>query len=266
MKAPYVSLENAEQVNEFFSQVEPNWLLMRTIHFLSGRAIKATTDYEEGAKEEIDEDLSQGKQIFLAHNHQSFYDPFVLASILQREKIFRPMRTRTVIPGKAPLFNNPYYGWVIRNGGAIPVFRKADTSGDSDDPEQNEAIKKANESQVTIMQAHMNRGLHGAIYPRGTRGKNDDQEETKRDVRNIGPIHKGIGRIACGLDNPDNVSIVAVGTVYGRDDKDIRHPKSFVTKPFSVADTVEEVVFATEENLQQAVDTAYSLVHRSDNS
>ena len=245
MKAPYVSLENAKEVNEYFSQVEPNRALMRTLHFVMGRFINATTVFDEGAERQIKNDLSEGRQIFLAHNHQSFYDPLVLASMLQREKALRPMRTRTVIPGKSPEFNHPLYGWVVRNSGAIPVFRKAEFNGDAS---QDEARRQANNSQVTIMQAHMNRGKHGAIYPEGTRGK----DEADRDPTRLLPLHEGIGRIACGLQRPDNVRIVCVGTIFTGNRKAL----SVVAQPFEVPDTVEEVVSMTGTTLQQAVNAA----------
>jgi 1-acyl-sn-glycerol-3-phosphate acyltransferase len=228
---------------------------MRALHFAAGKVIRAATIFEKGAKQEIDDGLSQGRQIFLAHNHQSFYDPFVLASMIQREKAFHPMRTRTAIPGKSSEFNKPY-SWVVRNSGAIPVFRKQEHGSDSDDPEEKAAReaarKKANDSQVIIMQSKMNKGFHGAIYPEGTRGKDDGS----RRPTELLPIQSGIGRIACELDNPENVDIVCVGTLYVEDNDDMRHPLSVVTPPFAVGSSVEEVVAQTGETLQHAVDSA----------
>lgn len=248
MRAPHVSLENAPEVTEYFSAVEPNKALMRTLHFVMGQFIRAQTFYKDNSQQLIHDALAEDKQLFLAHNHQSFYDPLVLASILQREKTFRSMRTHTVIPGKSPEFNHPLYGWVVRNSGAIPVFRKAEFNGGSN---QDESRRQANNSQVTIMQAHMNRGKHGAIYPEGTRAKDEDE----RDPTQLLPLHAGIGKIACGLDDPANVRIVCIGTMYREDS---RYPVSVVARPFEVAETVEEVVAVTGTTLQQTVkDAAY---------
>ncbi len=252
MRTPHVSLENAEAVNEYFSQVQPNPALMRAFHFVMGQFIRGDVVFDEDAEEAIHKDLSEGRQIFLAHNHQNFYDPLVIASMMQKEKVFHPMITRTVIPGAAPFFNNRWYGWVVRNSGAIPVFRKSD---DDDLTQQSVVRRAANDSQVMIMQAHMNRGMHGAIYPEGTRGRDKkDRHPTK-----LMSIHAGIGRIACGLDDPRNVRIVSVGTTYGANNEDLRHPTSFVARPFRIAGTPVEVVKTTKESLQYAVDSASDL-------
>jgi 1-acyl-sn-glycerol-3-phosphate acyltransferase len=264
MRTPYVSLENAPAVTEYFTQKEPLVPLLRLVHFVMGRAIIADTIFEEGAREEIGEDLSLGRQIFLVHNHQNFFDPLVLASILQREEVFHPMRTRTVIPGKSPLFNK-WYGWVIRNGGAVPVFRAAEFPGDEEHSESElaEARKRANEPLIAIMQAHFNNSLHGAIYPEGTRGEHllgPDGKEIERDVTKILPVYKGIGRIVCGLDDPDNVRMVYVGTVYGPDHDDIRHPTSFVSRPSQPAATVEDVTDLAAYRLQKTLDAALDAV------
>lgn len=250
MRAPHISLENAEAVNEHFSQVKPNPALMRTLHFVMGQAIKATTKYKDNSHQLIQDALAENRQLFLAHNHQSNYDPFVLASMLQREKVLRPMRTRTVIPGKSPLFNHPLYGWVVRNSGAVPIFRKAEFNDGSE--QADEARRKANELQITIMRSHMNRGLHAAIYPEGTRGANEEG----RDPTQLMPLHAGIGRIACSLNWPENVRIVCIGTIYTDGHQDKRHPVSVVTEPFKVAKSVDEVVSQTQENLQEAVRVA----------
>jgi 1-acyl-sn-glycerol-3-phosphate acyltransferase len=113
----------------------------------------------------------------------------------------------------------------------------------------------------------MNNGLHGAIYPEGTRGQDDgtytEQEQTqKRDVTKLLPLHPGIGRIACGLERPENVSIVCIGTVFGPNHDDARHPTSYVAMPFPVANSVEGVVSETEATLQGALDAAVEIANR----
>lgn len=264
MSALHVSLENAQAVTEHYSQDTLNKPLMRFVHFAAGKLLAVSTEYEDGAQQAIHDDLEQGKQLFIPHNHQHFLDPIVVAAMAQREEVLHPIRTRTVIPAKSPLFNNPLYGIVVRNGGAIPVFRRQDMSG-IDDPQQKiktEISRRiANDSLVTIMQAHMNnRGMHGVEYPEGTRGRNKDGEYDPRDPTKIQPLYEGMGRILCGLDHPENVSIVPIGTIYGPNHDDWRHPTSYVAKPFSVLETIEETMVMTEVVLQGAVSSAYELV------
>jgi 1-acyl-sn-glycerol-3-phosphate acyltransferase len=246
MRAPHVSLENVEQVNEYFSQVEPNKLLMHLLHFVMGRAVRAKTIFEGDAKQSINADLQDDRQIFMAQNHQDFFDQFVLASIIEREKVFNSMIGQIIIPGKSSEFNKYSYGWIVKRSGAVPIFRREEHGSDD------EGVRTmANDSLVAIMQAHMNNGKHAAIYPEGTRGK-----DRNRDPRNLLEIREGIGRIACGLEDPDNVRIVCVGTVYGHDNRRTFQPVSVVSPPFPVSGNVGDVVDETRYNLQHAVDSA----------
>lgn len=259
MRAPHISLEHASEVTEYFSKSKPSWPVTKGIHLISGLGINAATHFDVGAKDMIAEDLKQGRQLLVAHNHQSNVDPFVLASIIQREKMLRPMRNKIVIPGKSPLFNNPLYGWVVRRSGAVPVFRRSELEGSSDDPHVEDLRRQANNSLVDILLAHMNRGLHGAIYPEGSRGFNKNKQGERVDLTRLQPLHAGIGRLACGMDDPDNLSIVCVGTVYGFHHNQRLNPTSVIARPFAPGETIDEVVAKTGENLQHAVTTAHEI-------
>jgi len=73
------------------------------------------------------------------------------------------------------------------------------------------------------------------------------------------PLHIGIGQIACGVDDPENITIVPIATVYGKRQKNLVMPTSFVGKPFRPPETPEEVREITTVNLQAALNKAAEL-------
>ena len=97
--------------------------------------------------------------VMIASNHQSYLDPVVIAAQLRRPLSFL---------AKSELFENPYFGWLIRNLNAYPVKQGAGDVG---------AVKE------TIRRLQEGYALH--LFPEGSRC--DDGE--------IAPIQPGIGLI-----------------------------------------------------------------------
>lgn len=265
-----MSLENAEAVNALYAQKRPNRPLMRFFHLAMAGAFPVNTYFEAGARQAIEEHMGQNKQVFIAANHQHFVDPLVLCSILQREPVFRPMRTRTLAPGKASLFNHPLYGTVVRNSGAIPTFRPNEVDPNAGEVEKallETRRRKAGDSLVNIMVAGLNSGLHAVIYPEGSRHRYGSRPESdngtaqteRRDVTKLLALKPGIGRIALGVEHPEDLLIVCIGTIYGKSHEDYRHPTSVVAMPFQVPDTIGEVIDMTTRTLQWSVDSANRL-------
>ena len=97
--------------------------------------------------------------VVIASNHQSYLDPVLIASQLKRPLSFL---------AKSELFENKYFGWLIRNLNAFPVKQGAGDVG---------AVKE------TIRRLQEGHALN--LFPEGSRC--DDGE--------IGPMQAGIGLI-----------------------------------------------------------------------
>jgi 1-acyl-sn-glycerol-3-phosphate acyltransferase len=95
----------------------------------------------------------------LVSNHQSFLDPVVIAL-----RLYRPVSYFA----RADLFDNPYFGWFIRNLNAFPVRR-----GEGDIGAVREAVRRLGEGNLLC------------FYPEGTRTRTGE----------LGPIQKGIALI-----------------------------------------------------------------------
>ncbi len=97
--------------------------------------------------------------VLLVSNHQSFIDPVLVAVMLRRPVSYMARST---------LFDNPYFGRLIRKLHAFPVRR-----GEGDVGSMREAIRRLEE------------GFALTLFPEGTRTLTGE----------IGPLHKGIALV-----------------------------------------------------------------------
>ncbi len=105
------------------------------------------------------ENLPSEGPIIVALNHKSFWDPVLAISVLPRRLNFM---------AKKELFNNPILGGILKWAGAFPVARGTSDLG---------AIK----TSLSILRA----GKALAIFPEGTRVKNDQPHAAKAGVAMI---------------------------------------------------------------------------------
>ena len=247
MKKPQVSLENETAVYDYFTDKEPSSRLMRPLHRLAAGVYRPDTVFAKGAEEAIARHIDSGRPIVMAANHLSMHDPLVLASMVQREKAFRPLIGRTLILSKPSLFNVPLVGRIVSNGGAIPVFRPEDIKS----AEADEAVRRRETSAkaIGIAVAKLEQGFSIVLFPEGTRNKED---ETR-----IQSLRPGIGRIACSASNRKNVLVVCTATAYGSEDKpSVFSPTIAVGYPLDVAREPEGMVEVVGESLQECLDAA----------
>jgi 1-acyl-sn-glycerol-3-phosphate acyltransferase len=269
MAFPELTLENAENVAAHVAAQKPNRALLGSLFTIASGVFRTETHYDVGAQKMIAEELNAGRQMLIAHDHQKFWDPIVLGVTVKREKTLRPILRNVVILGRSRLFTDPGIGLIVRGSGIVSAaYLKKDFPEAKDDPEKEALLRRANEASLDAMRQRMNLGAHGAIYPEGSRHETpiilDDGAEMPRDVTKLVlPLHAGIGILAVGLDRPENVSILPVGTVYGQNNDDIRHPVSVVGRPFPVAETVKQVVNQTSEELQFALSVAAEFAQHS---
>lgn len=105
------------------------------------------------------ENVPETGGVLLAANHQSYLDPVLVSVHLHRPVSFL---------AKSDLFENPYFGWLIRSLHAFPV-----RLGEGDVGAVREIIRRLNEGHVLNM------------YPEGSRTETGE----------IAPLEKGIALV-----------------------------------------------------------------------
>jgi 1-acyl-sn-glycerol-3-phosphate acyltransferase len=98
--------------------------------------------------------------VLVASNHQSFFDPIIVA-ISNRRSVFFMARDS--------LFRSRYFGWLLRNVGAFPVRR-----GAPDRKALREAVERLQAGAVLL------------VFPEGTRTRDGS----------LGPLHSGPAMLA----------------------------------------------------------------------
>ena len=101
------------------------------------------------------ENMPQNGGCIIAANHLSFWDPVLIACFLHKRRI--------CFLAKAELFKFPPFGFVMRNLGAVPIYRASRDAG-------------------TLMLAinHLKKGNVLGIFPEGTRIRNGKKSVAKR--------------------------------------------------------------------------------------
>ena len=101
------------------------------------------------------ENMPQSGGCIIAANHLSFWDPVLIACFLHKRRI--------CFLAKAELFKFPPFGFIIRNLGAVPIYRGSRDAG-------------------TLMLAinHLKNGNVLGIFPEGTRIRNGKKSVAKR--------------------------------------------------------------------------------------
>lgn len=240
MRRPKVTLENQEAVYDYYEKRKPVPANARFLHKLFGMLYRSHVSFADGAQEKIDSHFSQGGRFLLVANHKSASDQFVLASLAEREPVLHPLRANTVIPGKAPIFRVGIIRPFIDNFVALPTFRGKDVAKSPLSSEKAQLLRaQATKRLIEICIAHADEGMNIAIFPHGTRKPGNG-------------VRSGIGQIACGVENPDNLLILPVGIDYDNTRTGLA-PNVFVGTPFGLPGTPDEVTTQVEASIQDSV-------------
>lgn len=230
MSRPEVSLQNYEPLYEFYEHYEQNQLFARLGHLILSQMYKPIVTYAEGgaAEEAIRNELDEDRRLALAANHLTKGDQYVLMSLVQREKVFRPFIGNSFMAAKAPLFKNPLLRLVLDEMGGIPVFRMEDVKNqdtedvehqdtedvehlDSETPSDIEVLQRLAVLRVNDVQiARLIRGRHMGNFPGGTRNRED---HTK-----VQELKKGFAHTVLNAAKIVGVSIAPIGMYYGEPD------------------------------------------------
>lgn len=249
MKKPEVTLENYEQVYNYYADYQQPLAGARLGHRVMSLMFRPQVSYSPNAKDAIVDLINDSsKRTIIAVNHLTDNDQYVVASMAHREKAFRQMIGNTFIQGKEPLFHHPnrLIRPLLRGGvdimGAIPAFRKKDVGS-----EQEQLRHDATAKMLDVSTYKMLRGKLMAVFPEGTRNK-----ENPEKVQELKP---GIAVVAGRVAVHHEVGIIPIGFAYNEEDK--RHPQMWVGEPMYEEDySTEQFLPKLQQNLQDAVNLA----------
>jgi 1-acyl-sn-glycerol-3-phosphate acyltransferase len=257
MKKPQVRLDNFEAVYEYYQQHRPNKVFNRAGHLAMSLAYRPRVEFASDASETISRLIQTGKRLIIAANHVTANDQYIIASMAQREKPLKPLRGKTFIPSKELLFRNPLLRRAVDAMDAVPTFRTKDVADPKLSPEAGQAAletqRAASNRLIETSIVKLDQGEHMAIFPEGTR--NPDNPTTVQKLK------KGVGIIACGVDETTEVAFVPTGIYYG-EGEDMRAftPSLYIGQPITERfETPEDVVGALQISLQESVDRAVAL-------
>ncbi len=202
---PDVRLQNIDPLYSYYDDLQPNPCAQRALLAFSAGVYHPRISYDDGAAERIQTLTDKGRSLVMAGNHINVFDQNAIAAAVYSEPAFQAVIGNTFVPAKVPYFLRPRLRTLMEAVGAIPVVRAQDVEGVVDGvPKQAKAALRL----IKTCSKKLENGQHMFIFPEGTRNKGD--------LRELGKINKGIGRIACGPESRD-VAIVPMGLWYGDD-------------------------------------------------
>ena len=157
--------------------------------------------------------LEKDARIIIAANHINNRDQYVVAASAQIEPTLRPMRGKTFIPAKEPLFQNPLLRRGVDVMGAMPAFRTKDAARtkNADKAENRQKLRSmASRQLIETAIARIDQGNHMAIFPEGTRNTVDPLR--------VQELKGGVGIIATGVSTETPIAVVPMGLCYGLED------------------------------------------------
>lgn len=252
MKRPPVTLENYQEVYDFYDTYRPNKLGTWLLYAALGTAFAPHVVYADGTKEQIAETLDSNKSLVIVANHTRDVDPCVMASTLFRQPALRPMIGNTFIPAKSPIFYdlirspaflNPVLRRAVDSLYSVPVFRDKEYGKD------NPLLRPAARRLLANSVANLNIGDHMAILGEGERNTTDPTKIQK--------IQSGVGVMVCRATEVEQPALVTMGMYYGQDKKLARNPTVYVgeasQQPF---EKPRQVIDWLQAHLQASVDAA----------
>lgn len=192
-----------------------------------GLAFRPSVKYAPGAEEQIGELFSSNKSVVLTSNHTRGVDPCIIAAIPTIETVFNPLIGNTFIPSKISIFKNPLVRRAVDGLGAVPVFRPKDIAEAVEaNPGASPGLSRsALTAFVKTCVTKIEAGQNMAIFPEGTRNKNDPNK--------VQELQGGIGLMVCRVTKVPQPAVIPLGIYYGDRAGYGRAPSVFVGQPSS---------------------------------
>ena len=253
MKKPEVTLENFEQVYDYYLDYQqPRWGA-RLGHWAMSKMFQPSVEYIAGAEDLIDESInSKDVRTVIIMNHLTDQDQYVISSMITDEEVFKPMIGNTFIQAKEPLFHHPnrLLRPLLRRGvdvmGAVPAFRKKDIGDDANSQLRRDATARL----IDVSVEKLRRSGYMAMFPEGTRNKNDPKK--------VQEFKSGLSSVVGGVAMTHRVNIIPIGFTYQMDGQSLgRHPHIAVGEPLTYSDFDESSFLEDLQGcLQTVVDSA----------
>lgn len=243
MSRPKVRADNINAVADYYAEHRPRRVLAGAGYLGMRAAFHPRVSYADGAQAQIRELLADRSQrAMLVGNHLSAIDPIALASLVTRPT-FWPLIGNTFILAKPPLFQNPFLRRAVDGLGAVPVIRNKDLEPGQETIDRHTALTQVYADRIT-------EGEHSAGYADGERKRNGDRTKIEN-------LRKGMGHIACAVDDSVGIQVVPLGVWYaGRKFT----PNLFVGNPYEAPrESPGAFVEALEPRLQYVLDEAIEL-------
>lgn len=270
---PEVSLENFEAVYDYYER-DPSRVIATLGHLAVSTKYKPDVIFDSEAEEQIGEVFDGGGQAFLLANHVYGEDVRHLPSLLWRERVFKPMITRTNIYGKSELVSGRSQGAKVQRIlydelGMVPVFRRKDLAEDEWSEDNQILFPRAKERLLDLGASKLNRGFHAAIFPEGERDEVLAQEE--RDPSKVRRLMGGFAEMIGRSERLGNIFIVIAGLSYPdlpfknptskqekSTNKEVKlRPTLFIPRPVEVTrENIDNLVSIAQDSLQSAVTEA----------
>lgn len=250
MKKPEVTLENYEQVYDYYLDYDQPKLGAKLGHGAMALFFKPHVEYAPDAEQLVGHYLeSPDIRGVVAFNHLSDKDQYVLSAMAHREPVFKSLIGNTFVQSKEPLFHHPnkFIRPFLRRGvdimGAVPAFRKKDV-----DKSKTELRRMATARLLDISVRKLRSGKNMAVFPEGTR--NDIDPEV------VQPLRTGIATVVGSVSLTNEVGIIPVGFTY---EHDKRRPDIYIESPALVREIgIDNLLPWLQNSLQSAVDNAHS--------
>lgn len=241
---PPINLDDLGTLYEYYHDLQPNTLAQKALLAASAAAYKPQISYDEGAEEAIIDTEKRGSALLMGCNHINVFDQNAVGATLFSERAFKGAIGNTFVPAKVEYFMRPRLRKVMEAIGAVPVIRPQDIQHI---PDNLRLQARAGRLLIQTASQRLNNGQHMFIFPEGTRNKGD--------LRELGEIKGGIGKIAKGVVKRE-VVIVPMALWYGENPslKDTLTPNLHIGTPIEGPfKTSRQVVSPLNEALEHCL-------------
>jgi 1-acyl-sn-glycerol-3-phosphate acyltransferase len=248
MKRPNVRIDNYKEVYDFYRTHQQNKVGARLGYAALSRIFHPRVQYEQGAKEQLEELVANDTSLIIATNHLTYKDQYPAAATAWQTPL-REKIGRTRVLGKDELFRGAKRPFIDMMG-TVPVFRSKNYDAT--------LTREAGNYMTDAMAERLANGDNIAILPEGT--CNIEHPEK------LLPLRTGIGHMACRAAALEtNLAIVTMGISYGENlrgthDTDVKNALVYINQPIvNIPTNPSDIVGAAQVSLQDAVDNANRL-------
>lgn len=260
---PPLSLESDQAVDNTYAHYASRparpWIAKFLAPAFGVLAYRGQTVFEDDAEMVIGDHLANDGRALLSLEHVYKSDPFVVAGQAARRRSTRSLVGNTNITAKAELYHlHRVVRWFLDKADAQPAFQgHKDNSAfapQSTEEEIEARIRRAGDRVVENSIRFINEDDSNiANFARSGRRKEGDDTPITADK-----LKKGVGRIACGVDDRSNLLVIPGAVNY---DRGLWRPSFAMANPIQVTETStpESIMELAAAGMQRAREMAAAL-------